>query len=979
MMLTLFFFSAYVLGQGNVSIDGQRYVADEVIIKFTSEINIKKSSGIKSMQNFAYNENLIPQENIPAQNISVMKITDGQSVMSVIQDLQNNSSVEYVQPNFIYTTMMADPNDTNFIDQRWLKNIGQNIWGNVGTSGADIDRNRAMDIWSGNSNQNTTWTIVAVIDVGLRYTHPEFTGQLWNWTNCLSYSWTTLWNCTYGYDTLDKDKDPLPFGTDNHGTHIAGIIGAKTNNGVWIAGINPWAKIMSIRAGTEYTGLTTADIIDAINFAKYNGAKIINASRWSVDATCQNAWIWDQGMYESIKNFPWLFITAAGNGTGNIWQQHLNNRYVTPADYNTNTSCRSWLNNIITVAASTNIDTKATFSDYWSNINIAAPGENIWSTILSNSYGRKDGTSMATPFVAAVASLARSMRPDLSYLDIKNAIINQAESISALSGYVAGGKRLNAYTTLYSLLQTWSIAFLSWNYTSSTWTLVRLTTATTWTYQMSWAGMIGVLTWNISLTWLDVAIQTTTWDGTKNVSVVFYTSMNVASQVYTASIILDTTAPTLPVLISPISWTTISWTVNLLWNISLDTWWMSGYYYELSDNSGMNTILTTWIVYTTWASIYLFSWITYYRRVKAFDMLGQNSNFSETWSFVLLRDSRPESFTFIAISSAELNTQYTSNQIVLTWINTGSIITITWWTYQINNTWDFVSISWIVYSWDTIKSKLTSSSSYSSAITTTLNIGGTVWTYTVTTKAAPSGWWGGWWWGWWGWPTTPTCITTQLICTWWIYTIKAWVSCEWGDANKSCNVSTWNILSGKVLSGTIPKYTIFTSNNWWFSAELVQAYNYAHEIGITTTTTIQQANMTGTLIRKHLAKMISNFAIKQMSRVPNTWMKCNFTDMDTENTEMKFYSKLACQLGLMGLDANGTQVSTFSPNDEVTRAQFGTVLSRTLRGNQYNGGEPFYSNHLDALQKAEIMKHIDAPENKELRWYVMLMLMRSVE
>jgi len=89
--------------------------------------------------------------------------------------------------------------------------------------------------------------------------------------------------------------------------------------------------------------------------------------------------------------------------------------------------------------------------------------------------------------------------------------------------------------------------------------------------------------------------------------------------------------------------------------------------------------------------------------------------------------------------------------------------------------------------------------------------------------------------------------------------------------------------------------------------------------------------------------------------------------MDTENTEMKFYSKLACQLGLMGLDANGTQVSTFSPNDEVTRAQFGTVLSRTLRGNQYNGGEPFYSNHLDALQKAEIMKHIDAPENKELR------------
>jgi len=89
--------------------------------------------------------------------------------------------------------------------------------------------------------------------------------------------------------------------------------------------------------------------------------------------------------------------------------------------------------------------------------------------------------------------------------------------------------------------------------------------------------------------------------------------------------------------------------------------------------------------------------------------------------------------------------------------------------------------------------------------------------------------------------------------------------------------------------------------------------------------------------------------------------------MDAETIEMKFYSKLACQLGLMGLDANGSQVATFNPNDEVTRAQFGTVLSRTLRGNQYNGGEPFYTNHLDALQKADIMKQIDTPENKELR------------
>lgn len=111
------------------------------------------------------------------------------------------------------------------------------------------------------------------------------------------------------------------------------------------------------------------------------------------------------------------------------------------------------MDNIISVAATNNIDYLASFSDYGSNINIAAPGDNIYSSVLNGNYNRMNGTSMATPFVAAVASLARSMRPELSYLDIKNAIINQAEYIETLSGYVAGGKRLNAFQTLQYLYQ----------------------------------------------------------------------------------------------------------------------------------------------------------------------------------------------------------------------------------------------------------------------------------------------------------------------------------------------------------------------------------------------------------------------------------------------------------------------------------------------------------------------------------------------
>lgn len=79
------------------------------------------------------------------------------------------------------------------------------------------------------------------------------------------------------------------------------------------------------------------------------------------------------------------------------------------------------------------------------------------------------------------------------------------------------------------------------------------------------------------------------------------------------------------------------------------------------------------------------------------------------------------------------------------------------------------------------------------------------------------------------------------------------------------------------------------------------------------------------------------------------------------------------------MNANGIPVQTFDPDTEVTRAQFGTVLSRTLRGDAYNGGNPFYLFHLDMLQKEGIMKNIDTPANKEMRGWVMLMLMRSIE
>ncbi len=175
-------------------------------------------------------------------------------------------------------------------------------------------------------------------------------------------------------------------------------------------------------------------------------------------------------------------------------------------------------------------------------------------------------------------------------------------------------------------------------------------------------------------------------------------------------------------------------------------------------------------------------------------------------------------------------------------------------------------------------------------------------------------------------------------------------------------------LSGEVEGIVLTSWDISHST---YSREFNQAYLFAFQYGITTQSTIQKANMEGMLTRAHMAKMMVNYAINVLDKTPNTWLVCSFADISNQSSDIQLYIKLACQLGLMGVG-----ISNFDPNGEVTRAQFGTVLSRTLYGDIYNNWVPFYSKHLDALKLGAIITN-DDPYLKELRGYVMLMLMRT--
>ena len=162
-----------------------------------------------------------------------------------------------------------------------------------------------------------------------------------------------------------------------------------------------------------------------------------------------------------------------------------------------------------------------------------------------------------------------------------------------------------------------------------------------------------------------------------------------------------------------------------------------------------------------------------------------------------------------------------------------------------------------------------------------------------------------------------------------------------------------------------------------FSNELQGAYEYSYGIGITTQSSIDSANMYGNLLRAHMAKMMVAYAKEVKGMKADTSVKVNFTDIAGQSAELQGYIVEAAQMGLMGINSDGSVAAKFNPTGVVTRAEFGTVLDRVINGNANNGGTPYYAAHLSALKAAGIMTNIATPNANEVRGYVMLMMQRG--
>ncbi len=359
-------------------LETKNYVEGEILVKYrNNKINLNTSSGRATALSFNTSKSLEKKEDLKKNNISVLRIKDSKTVEQKIAELKNNPNVEYAQPNFQYYPSVVSSNiNTNdtFKNNLWgLDNTGQTIKGVTGTNDADID---APEAWAINEGTNGS-IIVAVIDTGVAYNHPDLINNMWDGANCVSDTNTILGGCNHGYDYEDGDKMPLPT-TSPHGTHIAGTIAAVKNNNVGIIGVAPNAKIMALKSS-----LTTVENIKAINFSKYNGAKIINAS-WGSYGTTNNDQ-YDSALYNAIKDFPGLFVVAAGNYNYNHDDgTDIHKSY--PDGFKITTPIGPGLNNIIVVAATDQNDNLANevgwASDYGAiSVDVGAPGVNIYSTV----------------------------------------------------------------------------------------------------------------------------------------------------------------------------------------------------------------------------------------------------------------------------------------------------------------------------------------------------------------------------------------------------------------------------------------------------------------------------------------------------------------------------------------------------------------------------------------------------------------------
>lgn len=445
------------------------YVPGEVLVRFDENAPREDRAAVRRIVGAELTRELL------MPNWELLRLPSSVNVDEAVVLLRRSSGVELAQPNFLYRSTQTQPNDPDLGQQWGLEKIQAQL---------------AWDITRG-----LPFVVAAVIDAGIDFDHPDLAPNVW--TNAgevgidssgkakqandfdddgngfkddwRGWDFCAIWlepptNCVGQDNDPSEEADETQKGSFEtgsfHGTHVAGILGARGNNESGIAGVSWHARIMAVRALNRHgwgrqsggSGGTSSTVAEAITYAVRNGAKIVNGS-------LGGTWFpeYDQGdpaVRDAIASAPQaLFVFSAGNGATSEPHDGYDLDETPPdQEHPSNYPCMEKANNVICVAASNESDKRWSRSNFGKkSVDLAAPGEKVISSAPAGAPNVGSGTSAATPFVSGVAALLWSCQPSASVAEIKDAILRGVDVVPAFEGKVWSNGRLNAHKALLAL------------------------------------------------------------------------------------------------------------------------------------------------------------------------------------------------------------------------------------------------------------------------------------------------------------------------------------------------------------------------------------------------------------------------------------------------------------------------------------------------------------------------------------------------
>ena len=415
-----------------------RYDQKRLIVKAKSKLAFKDIQNIDSVRHFF-------------GDIYIVRVTQ---LEKAERSLKENSNIISVERNRIQKVDLANEQSLPYFETPINQRVPRNdlmksehfndpgvasMWHFRDAKQAGITLDKAYTALKDKASQSV---IVAVVDTGVDYSHEDLSGVMWINkgeipNNNIDDDKNGYVDDINGINTSERDSNGdatnKVMDKHSHGSHVSGIIAAKQNNNKGIAGIASNVKIMAIKSVPADKDETDIDIAEAFLYAAKNGAKIINCSFGKRINEGQNL-IPDTLKYIA-DDYGVLVIIAAGNYT-----QNIDKNPIYPASHKNE--------NTLVVASTTSSADLSSFSNYgFIGVDIAAPGDSIYSTVLNNKYAMYSGTSMATPVVAGIAAEIWSHYPHLKYNEIKNILMKSATYSDILKKKVVSEGRVDLYNS----------------------------------------------------------------------------------------------------------------------------------------------------------------------------------------------------------------------------------------------------------------------------------------------------------------------------------------------------------------------------------------------------------------------------------------------------------------------------------------------------------------------------------------------------